>query len=458
MRVRHWGMAVVLALSLAAPASAQNLDPTSSQNVAPSVSPASLASVESRRKQLFAAMLRDPGNLDVAFEYAALSVQAGDLESAISTLERMLIFAPGLPRLQYELGILYYRLEAYDTSATYFRTVAANPAVPADVLAEVGKYLDAIERGGQGQGYSAVVTTGLRWQSNANTGPFDPNVTLFGLPFVLGPGALETPDTNAYGTAQLNASIDMEQQGATFDLSLSAYSALYRSQTQFNTGIVEMRVGPTFSLQRFEMDNATIGVYGIASAAILGGALYQGTLGAGKQLKVALSSSDQVTLTLEGRKEVYLNSPAQPAISNGSGERYTSALTYERELLPDVMAFVSFTGERRFAQLAYLSHWKVGALAGLAIKFDSLIAATDGKWTLALTAGIRYQRNDSNDPVFSMTDAKVTAQAYAEARLTVPLGDGYALQSAAGYTLSRSNYALETWNNATASVGLSKGF
>ena len=85
-----------------------------------------------------------------------------------------------------------------------------------------------------------------------------------------------TPDVNGYGTASLNASLDLRRQGATLDLSLAAYGALYRNQTAFNTGIVEMKVGPTFTLQRFEMDNATLGFYGVASAAILGGSLYQG--------------------------------------------------------------------------------------------------------------------------------------------------------------------------------------
>ena len=40
----------------------------------------------------------------------------------------------------------------------------------------------------------------------------------------------------------------------------------------------------------------------------------------------------------------------------------------------------------------------------------------------------------------------------------MPLGDNFALQSAASYTVSKSNYGLETYTNATASVGLSKGF
>jgi Flp pilus assembly protein TadD len=66
--------------------------------------------IEARRQALLHQMLQNPGNLDIAFEYAELSTQVGDYEAAVSTLERMLIYAPGTPRLELELGILYYRL------------------------------------------------------------------------------------------------------------------------------------------------------------------------------------------------------------------------------------------------------------------------------------------------------------------------------------------------------------
>jgi cytochrome c-type biogenesis protein CcmH/NrfG len=50
--------------------------------------------IEAGRQDLLRLMLQDPSNLDVAFEYASLSSQVGDYEAAVSTLERMLIFAP----------------------------------------------------------------------------------------------------------------------------------------------------------------------------------------------------------------------------------------------------------------------------------------------------------------------------------------------------------------------------
>src|SRR5690606_31035115 len=125
-------------------AQAQNIDATSRQNVVGS-GIADRAGLEARRQQLFQQMLADPSNLDLAFQYAALSEQAGDLEAAISTLERMLVFAPGLPRLQFELGVLYYRLGSWSTAKSYFTTVLQQPQVPDDVRSQIGAYMGQIE-------------------------------------------------------------------------------------------------------------------------------------------------------------------------------------------------------------------------------------------------------------------------------------------------------------------------
>ncbi len=57
------------------PAAAQQ-----SQNVAPRAGGTSLEQIEAQRRQLFARMIEVPDDLDTAFEYAALSSQAGDLE------------------------------------------------------------------------------------------------------------------------------------------------------------------------------------------------------------------------------------------------------------------------------------------------------------------------------------------------------------------------------------------
>ena len=127
--------------------------------------------IQARREFLFQAMLQKPDDLDAAFEYAALSVQVGDIEAAISTLERMLIFAPGLPRLQLELGVLYYRLAAFETARGYFEGALAAPNVPSEVHVKVEQYLAGIDEAADPNRFAGQVRAGIRYQTNANRAP-----------------------------------------------------------------------------------------------------------------------------------------------------------------------------------------------------------------------------------------------------------------------------------------------
>jgi Flp pilus assembly protein TadD len=69
----------------------------------------------------------------VLFKYASLASQTGDLEGAISTLERMLLINADLPRVRLELGVLYYRLASYEVARTYLETALKSPNIPPDV-------------------------------------------------------------------------------------------------------------------------------------------------------------------------------------------------------------------------------------------------------------------------------------------------------------------------------------
>src|SRR5262249_643110 len=112
-------------------------------------------------------MLRDPANLDTAFTYADVAAKLGDNEAAISALERMLLFNPNLPRVQLEIGVLYFRLGSYEIARTYLeRALAANP--PPEVRQRVDTYLAQMERVSAPQRLSGFVAFGVQHQSDAN--------------------------------------------------------------------------------------------------------------------------------------------------------------------------------------------------------------------------------------------------------------------------------------------------
>src|SRR3546814_10407746 len=74
-----------------------------------------------RYDALFQTMLERPADLDVMFEFAALAARLGEHDAAISTLERMLIYNPELPRVRLELGALYMRVGADEMARVYLQ-------------------------------------------------------------------------------------------------------------------------------------------------------------------------------------------------------------------------------------------------------------------------------------------------------------------------------------------------
>jgi hypothetical protein len=453
-------VSVVLAgvLLASAPGNAQSPNPNSTQNVAPSASGQSAATVEARRKALFARMLERPDDLDTAFEYAALSAQLGDLESAISTLERMLIFAPGLPRLQFELGVLYYRLGAYETANTYFQAVEGAADVPPEVQAQVASYLTATERRAKGSNFGGFVMTGVRYQSNANAGPGSATITLNGFNFTLNPGAVGQPDLNGFVLGNVNASVDMPGQGDTFGLSVTGYGSLYRNQTQINTGVVQLRAGPEFDLGRFHIDNARAGVYGVFTGAALGGAPYLSAAGLGTSLTFAPDARSQLRIRGEGQWQQYFNSALRPTSALRSGVDVSGSVTYSYKLTPALDVFAGASFDRHHGGRGYLKNWVTGLQAGASYSFASPIAALEAPWRVGVTASAQYLVADAPDPVFSPTDPEHTTTLSLEGRLTVPLPNAFSVEASAGYTRALSNYALSAYSNVWVSLGIGKSF
>jgi tetratricopeptide (TPR) repeat protein len=179
--------------------------------------------IEARREALLRQMLADPSNLDVAFEYAKLSSQVGDYEGAISALERMLIYAPNTARIQLELGVLYYRLGAYDVARAYFEQALANPSVPPNVANQIRLYLQQLALAADPPAFSATIFSAIRWESNANSGPATQNVTLNGFNFTL--------DQNTVGKSGWSA-LNIGTLHYGFDLKIRATGSARRARLQ----------------------------------------------------------------------------------------------------------------------------------------------------------------------------------------------------------------------------------
>jgi tetratricopeptide (TPR) repeat protein len=448
--------AFLVGATLVAPARGEVLATTKTS--APAQAGIDAAKVQARRDTLFQRMIEKPDDLDAAFEYAALSVQIGDLEAAISTLERMLVFAPGLPRLQLELGVLYYRLSAFETARSYFEAAVSAPDVPHEVRDKVGQYLGAIDKAGEATRFSGQLRTGIRYQTNANRVTTDGTIVLNGLPFIVAPGARGAPDWNVYGAGFFHLSHDLPSQGDTLEADLVAYGSKQFKLDHLDTAIAELTVGPAFDLGRFGIENGAAGLYGIGSLAAIDQNYYSGAIGLGGRLVLFPAPGLSSVTSVEYRYRGYNNSTAAPAaeLRNGDEIRAYTRLSYV--INPTVAVAATAYVQQTQAERPFLAYTEAGLAGSVSIAFNAPFNLGTGPWIISPNAGLIHREFDGPDPVVNTLVAERDTETFVGASLLVPLKDDWGILAETEYRNFDSNYPLFEFDDFSVSLSFVKSF
>ena len=422
------------------------------------VDEATVKQAQARREALFQAMLRKPDDLDAAFEYAALSVQVGDIEAAISTLERMLIFAPGLPRLQLELGVLYYRLAAFETARGYFEAAVAAPNVPPEVRSKVEQYLAVIDQAVAPNRFAGQIRAGIRYQTNANRAPVDSVILLDGLPFTLDADALGSPDGNVYATGVFHWSHDLESQGDTLEVDLISYGSKQFEQEELDVALAELTIGPAFDMGRFGIENAALGVYGIGSGVFLAEDFYSAGIGAGTRFIIRPNPATSLMAALEYRHKDYQDSDSSPTASLRDGDELRTFGTVTHILSPSTVLYGNAYLLQAWADADYLSYLEGGFTVGPRYSFASPVDNSKPDWTVALNTGALFRNYDEPDPVIDPTSAERDWEAFIGGGLIIPVKPDLALITEMEYRYVDSNYDTRKYDNFSISFSVAKSF
>lgn len=446
-----------LALSAAAVAQADVAKAQDQFNRPPRAEKLAVATIEARRKVLFQTMLDQPGNLDAAFEYAALSSQVGDLEGAIATLERMLIFAPGLPRLQLELGVLYFRLSAFKTAKTYFDAAVSSANTPPEVRQKVEEYQQAIARNSDITAFSGVISAGTRYQTNANSGPTAATVTLNGLNYVLSNEARKSSDVSLYTSGEFQSVIDLPMQGATFKTGLRTYGEFYRQTTNLNLGYGEVTAGPSFDLNSIGLADYTLDTYGIMGGGVLSGDPLMVTFGAGALFSMRANNNAFYGIRSEYRYEHLYNSKDYPSLSNKSGDRFQTQFLSVYRLSNSVNLGFSGIVDRFDADVDYNSYWQFAATSGISVDFMSPISSLPDPWNVSVSTLLSRRFSDQADPMISNSSQQMTRWSI-NLTQTVPVSKKWSAFAQASYEKSWSNYDTSVFDNTTLAIGFKRAF
>ena len=339
---------------------------------AQSLSAGERAQLQAQKDSLFQQNLREPGNLDVAFAYADVSAKLGDNEAAVSALERMLLFNPNLPRVDLELGALYFRMGSYEIARTYFdKALAANP--PQDVTDRINTYEAQINHLNSPQQLTGYLFFGGQYQSDANVAPGSPLVHSPVGDVLLNSQFVKLPSSNFFATASALYTYDLGNQDRdTIEVLGTGFANHYGRATvnRLDLGLAEITAGPRFNYNKpFNgVDTATLKPYAIVNDVSLGGNQYFHTFGVGGESTALVWDDLRLKSVFEYRNKIFQDAPDRPVSSglNGSDKLFSlfaskpitsqpfySELNLEFDFLDQDTKFAYYTNKSYAGSVAY---------------------------------------------------------------------------------------------------------
>ncbi|HEY6979627.1 tetratricopeptide repeat protein [Reyranella sp.] len=362
--------------------------------------PATVTPSKSEYDAAFQQTMEHPADLDVLFKFATIASQTGDLEGAISALERMLLINPNLPRVRLELGVLYYRLGSYEVARTYLDGALKSPELTPEVRQRAEQFMAQIAKDEQRSRFSGEVFLGWRYQSNANLGPATSNVVLFGQAANLNQASLGQPDWGVVGSVQLRHVYDFGRQDkSALETLFTAYANRQFQVSQANVSLLDLTSGPRFQILSGTFEDVTLKPFATVGAIWVNDTPYYASYGAGLEGSVLLSDRLRNTTTFVWRRQDYPDTWYLPTNSQFTGAQYTGTTIFQFQLSPVVTLYGNGSWQQyETASTPWQNYTLWGVGGGMVFRFTDPLFKTALPWTVNLSANEQWWRYDQPDP------------------------------------------------------------
>ncbi len=417
-------------------------------------------SVQARYDAAFQETLRDPGNLDALFRFAGLALETGDLEGAISALERMLILNPDQPRVRLELGVLYFRLGSYTAARTYFETVLASPSLPPEQKARAEEFLAEAKKRLSPSYFAGEAFLGFRYQSNANLGPANANVLLFGAPANLNQSATGTPDWGIVTTLQAMHRYDLgTQDRAALETQFAGYANRQFQLGTTNVSQVQLTTGPRFQVFAGTFEDMTVKPFLNVGYVWLYDTPYYGAWGGGVEGTAQLTGKLRNVSTFSTQQQSHPNTWYLPANNQYNGTAYIGTTTFEYAINPALALFGTGMGSRFQASLTPAQGYMLWSLGGgMAFRFPDPLFNSLQAWSIGVVYTQQWWNYDAPDPTVDPTTIRTQLDSIVSITLSVPFDDRTTMRLSAGRFARGSNLPNYAFDNTTTMLGVSWRF
>jgi len=376
---------------------------------------------------LFQRVLGNPQDLEATFDYVRVATARGDHEAAIGALERILFFRPGLARVKYELGALYFRLKSYEMARRYFKEALASPDLDPITKDRVETSLPDAEKQLEQSRLSGFVATGLRYQTNASFAPTSGTVRLGGQDLALLPSAARRSDSNWFGLAGVSHDYDLDnQRGDTLETRFVGYVTEQQRFNNLNVGLFDLSFGPRMALAPDLLPGVTIKPYVVGGNTWLGGSSYLSTGGAGISAKIPLGDRVSIGPEFEWRRAEVNSGDVVPVSTLSSGNWYTAGLSSTAEIAQQIRLDARGLYRRADSQFNFQNYNQWVVEAAITFAFAPPFDFVSRNWSIAPFA--RYIRTEFDaanpfiDPLIARRDTEWIAGVVLDTPLTKTFG------------------------------------
>jgi hypothetical protein len=405
---------------------------------------------QDRYQAAYQALMADPGNIALLAAFANEASRIGNYEGAIGALESILVQNPGLNQVRVELGVMYYRVRAYDVSRYHLERALASGTLPDKVAARAERYLETNDERMDGTNISGFVSAGLRWDTNPQMitdedeifGVDDEGDTFSGK-------SNQSPEDHFAGFLQgyLVWREDLgNQYGETWDTTASTYWRWQFSEDNADIGYTRLTSGPRLAISPGDIDHFFIRPYAVTTLSLANNEFSNATVGGG----VTLSKRFDTWVTPWVRGEVRYRFDEDDDDQGVLGEvRVGVNFALNEDLI------VGFGGRWMItaAEADFRSSNLLGAFADVSYRYDAPWQLTDFPWELSLHGAFKHERYDGVKPSIATGIDRVDNEYRLVARNTVGLSSSWFLFVEGGMNIQDSNVPNYEANNEYVAVG-----
>ena len=411
--------------------------------------------------ELFQQVFRDPGNLDLTFQFAEVAVQMGNYEAAVSSLERMLLYNPNLPRVRLELGVLYFRLGSYALARAYLTRAVEGGEVPDEVRERVEVFLAEIEKRLSPSQFSGSVYGGFRHQTNANSGPDSTAVKAAGFDALLDNSFTEQADSNAFLSGTLRHTYDIQDQaGTVWETNAFAYGTRQNEVKSVELLVLSLDTGPRVTLDQEAIPGASMRTYITTDQVWLRNSHFLQSIGVGMTISKEYESDLNTEIDLRMRKRDFEVDGNRATASEQSGIEKQVRISARYPLAADWL--ISGSGLARYqdanADINTNTEFELAFTATHVYAQPFAFGETGDPWTSALTLAGGVTRFDEPNPLVDPTKKRIDTELQFTFFTAVPVTKALTFIGTIQRSVTDSSLPNFEFNNSTVSLGASWRF